>query len=177
MDQQIWCCSADHVSKPIGSEIRQTLHRLIMKTIVILSLLFFTSIDVWAQYRVHGKIIMRKDQTIMEARMKEIERENGTLRDSNERSSFAVLSDKGKIAVRHFGYEKQVLIFDVERPEILVTLRPTSDSLETVNIVHTGYQQISKERSTGSYIVLGSNQIDKRVGSSLIERLEGSMPG
>lgn len=148
-----------------------------MKTIVILSLLFFTSIDVWAQHRVHGKIINEKEQTITGATIEVIGSDKRTLSDSNGMFSLAVSSDKGKIAVRHFGYEKQVLIFDVERPEILVTLRPTSDSLETVNIVHTGYQQISKERSTGSYIVLGSNQIDKRVGSSLIERLEGSMPG
>ncbi|WP_312696116.1 carboxypeptidase-like regulatory domain-containing protein, partial [Sphingobacterium mizutaii] len=91
-----------------------------MKTIVILSLLFFTSIDVWAQYRVHGKIINEKEQTITGATIEVIGSDKRTLSDSNGMFSLAVSSDKGKIAVRHFGYENQVLIFDVERPEILV---------------------------------------------------------
>lgn len=148
-----------------------------MKTVVILSLLFFISIGARAQYKVQGKIINEHQLAITRATIEVVDSENRTLSDNKGNFTLAVSSNQGKIAVRYLGYEPQVLSFDVEEEGILVVLRPSSDSLETVNIVHTGYQRISKERSTGSYIVFGSDQIDKRVGSSLLERLEGSMPG
>jgi len=148
-----------------------------MKTVVILGLLFFTSMDVFGQYRLQGKIINEQEQAITGVTIEVMNSDRRTLSDSKGIFSLTVSSNRGEIAVRHLGYEHQLLNFDAEQGEILIVLRPSSDSLEAVNIVHTGYQQISKERSTGSYVVFVSDQIEKRVGSSLMERLEGSMPG
>lgn len=148
-----------------------------MKTVVFFSLLFICSMDVLAQNRLHGRIINEQQQNVIGATIEMMNSDIHTLSDSQGNFSLPLTTTKGKITVRHFGYANQIMNFDAQQGEILIILRPSSDSLETVSVVHTGYQKISKERSTGSYIVFGSDQIDKRVGSSLLERLDGSMPG
>ncbi|HMI02171.1 MAG TPA: SusC/RagA family TonB-linked outer membrane protein [Pedobacter sp.] len=56
--------------------------------------------------------------------------------------------------------------------QLLVT-----NELREVEIVSTGYQQIPKERATGSFAVVDKKQLDRRVGSEVFSRLEGIASG
>lgn len=44
-------------------------------------------------------------------------------------------------------------------------------------LVVTGYQTISKERTTGSYVIIDQKEVNKKLNPSLFGRLEGSVAG
>ncbi len=64
-----------------------------------------------------------------------------------------------------------------EQKIIKVVLQEDVKELDEVTIVSTGYQKISKERATGSYAVVKSEDLDKIPGSNAIMKLEGQVPG
>src|SRR5687768_216428 len=49
--------------------------------------------------------------------------------------------------------------------------------LREVEIVSTGYQQIPKERATGSFALVDKKQLDRRVSSETFSKLEGITSG
>jgi TonB-linked SusC/RagA family outer membrane protein len=50
-------------------------------------------------------------------------------------------------------------------------------NLNQVDIVSTGYQRIAKERATGSFVLVDSAQLNRRVSSDILSRLEGITSG
>jgi TonB-linked SusC/RagA family outer membrane protein len=50
-------------------------------------------------------------------------------------------------------------------------------NLKSVEIVSTGYQRIPKERATGSFVVVDSAQLNRKVSSDIFSRLEGITSG
>lgn len=61
---------------------------------------------------------------------------------------------------------------------IIVTLNDVQGMLnEAVVNVNTGYQSIPKERSTGSFVLVDSSLIERRVSTNILERLNGMVPG
>src|SRR5690606_34544776 len=60
--------------------------------------------------------------------------------------------------------------------EIIITLEERDWELEEV-IVSTGYQHISKERATGSYSVVNSEQLNRRIDDNILARLNGLVSG
>lgn len=62
-------------------------------------------------------------------------------------------------------------------PQLLVRLSPRTSELEGVTVASTGYQQIPKERATGSFSVVTNAQLERRPGSDLLSRLEGFASG
>ncbi|SDF61671.1 SusC/RagA family TonB-linked outer membrane protein [Chitinophaga filiformis] len=62
--------------------------------------------------------------------------------------------------------------------EMIVALHQRTETLAEVNInVSTGYQKIPKERATGSFALIDNRQLNRRVSTSIIERLEGITTG
>lgn len=49
--------------------------------------------------------------------------------------------------------------------------------LDQVEVLSTGYQQIPKERATGSFAFLDQDLVDRRVSTSVLDRLEDVTPG
>lgn len=60
-------------------------------------------------------------------------------------------------------------------PNVVMKLR--NNSLEEIEIVSTGYQKLSKERSTGSFEVIGSDELNQRFAANILEKMEGFVPG
>jgi len=53
----------------------------------------------------------------------------------------------------------------------------TTLAIEEVQVVSTGYQQIPRERATGSFEVVDSSLFHRRIGPNVIDRLENIVPG
>lgn len=58
-----------------------------------------------------------------------------------------------------------------------VRLVEQETALEGVEVVSSGYQSIPKERATGSFVQLDNRLINRRVGTGIIDRLEGITSG
>ena len=61
---------------------------------------------------------------------------------------------------------------------LVITLRPSVTKLEEVEVVmNTGYQEIPKERATGSFVQIDNELLNRRVATDIISRLEGITSG
>lgn len=60
---------------------------------------------------------------------------------------------------------------------ISVTLMEATGQLMEVGIVSTGYQQLPKERATGSFVILDNKLLNRRVSTNIIDRLDGVTSG
>src|SRR5690606_1445510 len=50
-------------------------------------------------------------------------------------------------------------------------------ALQELEVVSTGYQEIPRERATGSFVQLDETTLNRRVSTSILERLEDITPG
>src|SRR5690606_5692783 len=57
------------------------------------------------------------------------------------------------------------------------SLEPLENQLEEVEVVSTGYQQLPKERATGSFVQIDNEMMNRRVSTNIVERLDGMAPG
>lgn len=80
------------------------------------------------------------------------------------------------IVFSYVGYKKQEITVG-EELKLNVVLTPDGTVLDEVAVVSNGYQQISKERSTGSATVITAKDLEKFPEDNVIQRLEGQIPG
>jgi len=60
---------------------------------------------------------------------------------------------------------------------ISIVLKQSELELSQVDVVSTGYQQLPKERATGSFAFLDSQLVQRKVGSTILDRLEDVTSG
>lgn len=90
--------------------------------------------------------------------------------------SFSNVDDKAILVVSYVGYDVKEI---KAQPVIVVQMSLASSKLKEVNITYsTGYQQVSKERATGSFAKPDMEIFSKRTGTmDIISRLDGLVPG
>ncbi len=77
-----------------------------------------------------------------------------------------------------FGYETTDLKISVPLNQPLqISLEEKNVSLSAVEIVSTGYQELPKERATGSFVVVDEDLVNRRISTNLIDRLEDVTSG
>lgn len=91
---------------------------------------------------------------------------------------FSVAALSGRIVLRFtkIGYEGYTGKYIFSDGMIRVMLQPGPIDIEEVQI-NTGYQWIPKERATGSFVNVDTEQLAATPGRSVIEKLDGIMPG
>ena len=72
---------------------------------------------------------------------------------------------------------RQVVVKEPLLKPLLIKLLPEGKELEGVTVVHTGYQSLPKERATGSFEVISKEELNRRVGTDILSRLEGTTTG
>jgi TonB-linked SusC/RagA family outer membrane protein len=76
-----------------------------------------------------------------------------------------------EIECTHIGYRRKKLIYKPFKDYLIFEMSPENNQLEEVEI-NTGYQKMSKEKVTGSFEVLGKEEIQRSLSSNLLNRLE-----
>jgi TonB-linked SusC/RagA family outer membrane protein len=83
------------------------------------------------------------------------------------------LSGNDTLTITHLGYRPTVKVVDEKIQTVLhVILRPLERELKEV-VISTGYQELPKERATGSFYKLDNKLLNERVGPDIISRLDG----
>ena len=86
--------------------------------------------------------------------------------------NFLNTPDKGKLIVSYVGYRTDTVEI-AGRSVFEIKMDPQAMTIETVNIVSTGYQDLPKERATGSFETISKEQLQHSTDPNLIRRLEG----
>ncbi|UCS93958.1 SusC/RagA family TonB-linked outer membrane protein [Echinicola marina] len=129
-------------------------------------------------YILKGKVLDHRDVPLIGATIQIADSGKGTVTDEYGVFSLQVAKAELRIVFSYLGYQSQSR--DISLPleeELIVKLEKEAMGLEGVEVVSTGYQQISKERATGSFVHLDSSLIDRPVSTGILERLGDVTPG
>lgn len=84
--------------------------------------------------------------------------------------------DKATLVVRSVGFQPEELQLSGQRV-LSFSLEPSVMFVQGVEIVATGFQNVPAERSTGSFVGLNNQMINRRQTGSIVDRLEGITSG
>ncbi|MES2458464.1 MAG: SusC/RagA family TonB-linked outer membrane protein [Bacteroidota bacterium] len=84
-------------------------------------------------------------------------------------------TSKSIMVIKYVGYQtKEISLAGLDpKNEIIIKMIPGANDLGEVSIVSTGYQDLPKERATGSFEVITKEQLLHSTDPNLIKRLEG----
>ncbi|WP_185967801.1 SusC/RagA family TonB-linked outer membrane protein [Formosa sediminum] len=105
----------------------------------------------------------------------------GTLTDFDGDFKIKGLKTTDVLIFSSMGFEKQYIEVG-DKKVINVVLKESSNELDEIVVsgkktVNTGYQVLSKAKSIGSYEVVGSDVIETKFQTNILDRLEGTVSG
>jgi TonB-dependent starch-binding outer membrane protein SusC len=87
---------------------------------------------------------------------------------------FNILARKGDVLIfSYVGLKNQRVKFNSADNTLIVNLERDIQEQEAVSVYNTGYQQLPKERATGSFEHVSNSELNRRIGSDILSRLEG----
>lgn len=128
-----------------------------------------------AQVQVGGIVVDTLGNPILSVSVFEEGTSNSTVTDRKGNFSMRTQFSRGNLLFRSIGHLDARYQFDSLTSSMRIEMKPSKAEIEAV-IVSTGYQQIPKDRATGSFVQLSNETLDQRVASNLLERIEGYMP-
>lgn len=99
-----------------------------------------------------------------------------TVTDSLGYFQFFSLSNQLDLTVSKIGYETYTGSFVPNDSLLLIYLNSLIINIDEVE-VNTGYEWIPRERATGSFVTIGKDVLENIPGTSIINKLNGVMPG
>jgi TonB-linked SusC/RagA family outer membrane protein len=139
-------------------------------SLIIVCLLFFASSR--AQQNITGTIISGLDSKPLEGATVSVTGKDITLfSDKNGQFKIAFYKDSLQLVITFIGYfKKEITVsYPVQSPLVIV-LEPQPELLSKV-VVSTGYQDVPKERATGSFTQVDHKAFNRQVSTDILSRL------
>jgi TonB-linked SusC/RagA family outer membrane protein len=142
-------------------------------TLSILFLIWFASARAQSGREITGKLLLDNNSPVQGATISFTESRSGTMSDSSGKFKLRLHQSSDTLKITHIGYDTIFLIVSYEtKLPLLIRMKLFSRELKEV-IVNTGYQDIPKERATGSFFKLDNQLLNQRVSTDIISRLDG----
>ena len=87
------------------------------------------------------------------------------------------LPEGAVLEIGYVGYKLKVTAIPADTNGWTIRLEADVAKLEEVSVVSTGYQEIPKERATGSFVKINRELLNRRVGTNILDRLDGITSG
>ncbi|WP_100630303.1 SusC/RagA family TonB-linked outer membrane protein [Algoriphagus formosus] len=101
----------------------------------------------------------------------------GTVSDDEGKFTLSIPEGEAVLLVSYIGYESQEISLVANQAFLEIGLSPLDLNLQEVTVVSSGFQELPLSRSTGSYVGINQELVDRRVSTNLIDRLEDVTPG
>ncbi|RZK43377.1 MAG: SusC/RagA family TonB-linked outer membrane protein [Pedobacter sp.] len=85
--------------------------------------------------------------------------------------------ERSKLVFSALGFGTVFREVDRDSLSMVVVMAERREVMEQVEVVYTGYQALAKERATGSFVRVDSALLGRRVGTNLLDRLDGVTSG
>lgn len=132
---------------------------------------FFRNVDV------KGRVVNENGENLSGATIKL----KGTNRSvvSAEDGSFLMsnVSDQSILTISFIGYTSRDVPVSANNVELLIRMEPAAGQLSGVNVVSNGYQNVPKERATGSFEKIDNTLFNRSVSPDVLSRLDGVTTG
>jgi len=148
-----------------------------MKSKILIIFLTVLPGFLFAQKNIHGKVVAQADnEPIAGASVQLINSKISSLTDENGLFSIPLERDHDILLISALGYLSDTLSISATLTEYTIELSTHINQLEEVT-VSTGYYKIPIERVTGSYTQIDNALLNRSVGPSFLDRLEGVTNG
>ncbi|MCY4781050.1 SusC/RagA family TonB-linked outer membrane protein [Sphingobacterium sp. UT-1RO-CII-1] len=97
--------------------------------------------------------------------------------DKEGKFSFSDVSLPDSLFVSYVGYTEQRLWVASEQGDFKLYMQKDGSQIEGVEVVHTGFYEVPKERATGSFTVVNNELLNRSTGGNILQRLEGLASG
>jgi len=99
---------------------------------------------------------------------------------TNDKGEFELkdVADDAVLLVSYVGFKTlEIAVKDAVMP-LEIKLNVATGELEEVKVVYnTGYQELNKERATGSFVQIDNELFNRRVGATVLDRISDLVPG
>ncbi|RBQ07594.1 SusC/RagA family TonB-linked outer membrane protein [Pedobacter miscanthi] len=146
---------------------------------LLTNLFFILSFNIsYAQYLLKGRILNTTDSTGVSGVSIHVLPGNYSMQsDLAGNFQFNLPSGNYDVYFSHVGYGKQKKSFKITRDlSVDFYLQPLTNELQEV-VVHTGYQDLPKERSTGSFVSINAKKLNEQFSTDVLSRLEAVANG
>lgn len=123
---------------------------------------------------ISGIVTDEKDQPLAGATIKVKGSNKITQTDTEGKFQLNDVDDRATLVISYLGYETTEV---QANSNIKIRLSPTSADLKELLVVSTGYQSLPKERATGSFVQIDNQLLNRRVGTNILDRLDGITSG
>jgi len=148
-----------------------------MRYILFITVLLF-SLSTFAQDKLAIQVFNAETKTPLEGVVLKFTTINKLLlSDSAGKVLMTGYTGEYTVEIGHIGFEKVFVKVSLPlKAGLKIYLRPAVKLLDDVQ-VHTGYQTLPKERTTGSFTTLDNKLLAQQVGSNIVSRLEAISSG
>lgn len=124
-------------------------------------------------------VVMTQDNEVLPGAVIRVDGRNWGAVTEDDGSFILELPDGSyKLQISYLGFQQEEIQISVPLEESLkIQMQPDSFGLEQVEVVSTGYQEIPKERATGSFVQVNEELVNRRISTNLLDRLEDITPG
>jgi len=154
-------------------------YSIIQKTVVIklkIQSLNVDSLVVPLPIDVHGKVVNEKGEPVEGASIKVKGSDKGTSTDTNGEFILTGIDANGILVISGVNIETMEVKLSGKTDMGNIVTKVRVGVGEDV-VVSTGYQNIPKERATGSFVTVNMNQFNNEVAPDVISKLEGITSG
>ena len=98
---------------------------------------------------------------------------------SNDEGEFALDTHfaDSRLLISSIGYEQQEMPLPPVGKDLTITLRSVARDLVEAVVVHTGYQDVKRKASTGSFDEVDNDLLNRRVSTNILDRIDGVTSG
>ncbi|HEY1023612.1 MAG TPA: SusC/RagA family TonB-linked outer membrane protein, partial [Sphingobacteriaceae bacterium] len=149
-----------------------------MKRYLFLIFMLQLALGASAQFKLAGKVLGADDQLpLIGATVKVLGKPLIATTNTEGNFSITISGDSAVLSVSYLGYKtKSVTVSPTVGSTVIIKLDKDATQLNEV-VVSTGYQELSGERTTGSYVQIDKTLFNRSVGTDVISRLADVVPG
>lgn len=160
------CLQKQNLSYAI--EDKSIVIRIREKSIVDKVLAYISAVDI------KGRVLDETGQGLPKATVRIKGSEHLVLTNENGEFQLSNIAENTILQVFYIGYQTKEISVAELKSNPSVQLQVQAGELEEVSVmVNTGYQQIPKERATGSFTLVDNAMLNKQVGGNILNRLDG----
>lgn len=128
---------------------------------------------------VRGKVVDEKGNGLPGAtiKLKGSESKIAITTSSEGNFSVNVPGENAVLVVSYIGYQTKEVTISGADVSLVIKMEEVSGELKGVTVVSTGYQDLPKERATGSFEKIDNTLLNRSTGVNILSRLENVTPG
>ncbi len=168
----------DELLKPLKVEYQFKNKAIVLKKVRRASILeeAFAVLDTSSDVSVRGKVMDSKGNPMVGVTVSIKGKSINAITDDNGNFQLYSVKANSTLVFSNVGFENQEI--KIKNSTVVnISLKERITDLQKVEVVSTGYQEIPKERATGSFAQVDNATFNRRVSSNVLDRLDDNVPG